>query len=239
MNKFFKNIDHALSFAEKGLSESIHVKTLITAADYVSWQKKLVKEADFESYLLRGKYNLLILAVAAGIDKDPAIVSLNNFHASKLMAALDSYLNLFPFLLKNKKFISKLKNLDGLIATICELSLAKYFHSAGYKVSFETPFQNMTSSTTKDVDLSVTDKLGNTIHFEIYMPVHAIEMEGFFAPEEEDHHFEYKVMKNWMINLVVQEYRVYLEKYFWLSILITMMIYGPEDCYWAETMNCL
>ena len=62
------------------------------------------------------------------------------------------------------------------------LSLAKYFHSAGYKVSFETPFQNMTSSTTKDVDLSVTDKLGNTIHFEIYMPVHAIEVEGFFAP---------------------------------------------------------
>jgi hypothetical protein len=188
----------AIALAQNGLSTAANVNSLIQKKDYAFWEKRLRKEKNINSYLLNNKnYNLLNLSVVVGLHiaaSDPNEITA---HAKKTLEALDGYLSLFPELLTDKSFIHKLKNLEGMsfLSTLCELSLAKYFKEKGFLVGFETPFSQTGSLPKKNVDLSITDTDGNIFHFEVYMPANSTDIDGFFSPTEEDHHFEYKVMK--------------------------------------------
>lgn len=188
----------AIALAKNGLSTTSNVNSLIQKKDYAIWEKRLKREKDIRSYLLKNKnYNLLNLSVVVGLHTEESEPNEIAAHAKKTLEALDGYLSIFPELLADKSFIDKLKNLEDMIfySTLCELSIAKYFKEKGFLVGFETPFRQTGSLPKKNVDLSITDADGNTFHIEVYMPANSTDIDGFFSPMEEDHHFEYKVMK--------------------------------------------
>jgi hypothetical protein len=76
---------------------------------------------------------------------------------------------------------------------LSELSLAYYLATSGQKVSFETKFRVGDVAAEKDVDLSTIDTNGNAIHYEVYMPIKQLEIDGVLDLSQDDAYFEKRI----------------------------------------------
>jgi len=163
-----------IRFARLAIQEYYSLTELITEPDFANWNKILLEQSDFEDFLIgrNAKLNLLNTMVIVGLGIDKAISNPIQDHCQSLLLKLNTYLEALPTLKKDKKFRDKIKNLEGynFLSTLSELSMANWFSNLGFRIEFETKFRQSTSGKNRDVDLTITDKLGNIVHFEVYMP---------------------------------------------------------------------
>lgn len=186
-----------MRYVDIGLTGFPNILSLITDNDIRSWKNKIGKSENYKQYLLEeSNFNILTLSYIIGYEKFHKVAESTPI-TQLIFRKLESYLDQFPELLSDKSFINKIKNLEGLnfLSTLSELSLASHFLKQGFSIRFETRFVHKDSDIRKDVDLTVTDKKGNSFHLEAYMPTEQSFIDGFFDPHSEDHHFEFKIGK--------------------------------------------
>tara|TARA_R110000868_G_scaffold166310_2_gene400293 strand:+ start:703 stop:1539 length:837 start_codon:yes stop_codon:yes gene_type:complete len=189
--KVFNSEQECIHFARLATPKYHNLQEIITDSDFTNWNDILMREVDFEDFLIgkNAKLNLLItlIMVGLGISREISNPILN--HSHKLLSKLNAYLDSLPSLKRDKNFNGKIKNLGGLnfLSTLSELSLADWLNDQGFQIQFETPFRQTISGKNRDIDLSATDGRGNVIHFEVYMPNKQFDSDGFFDPNEQDH----------------------------------------------------
>ncbi len=197
--KLFTDINECINYSEKAIKQYSFISDMVMQSDYDKWTNKLEQCDDFEDFLVgeNSKLNVLNTSVLIGY----CITKSHNdslfSHYKNLFKKLNTYLETFPELIKDKKFNAKLKNLENLnfLSTLSELSLAFSMRKLGLNVKFETKFIQLKSAKKRDVDISVSDKNGNELHFEVYMPNKQLDLNGFFNPNQEDSHFSTKIDK--------------------------------------------
>lgn len=69
----------------------------------------------------------------------------------------------------------------------------------GWRVEFETKFQQVSTNGPHDIDLSAWDTQGNAVHLEVYMPHKTSDVQGCFDPAQDNHAFEARVKHKLMI----------------------------------------
>jgi hypothetical protein len=195
--KLFKDISECIKYSEKGIEQYSSICEIVKQSDYNKWRNKLEKCDDFEDYILgeNTKLNILNTSALIGYSLRKSLEDSLFFHYKNLFKKLDTYLDTFTELKKEKNFIAKLKNLENLafLSTLSELSLAFILKKLGLNVKFETKFNQVNSGKKRDVDISVSDKKNNVVHFEVYMPNKHLELNGFFNPNQDDSHFSSKI----------------------------------------------
>lgn len=194
----FNNIEECMMYASAGINSYANIKKIVTLDDFKIWEQKLLGKSNFEDYLLNeSKFNLLNLSVLTGYNLEKNFDDSMFAHYRRLLSKLDNYLKVFPDLLSDPSFIAKIKNIEqfNFLSVLTELSLSFYFKMLQLDIKFETPFNQIKSNKKRDVDITVSDSKGNNMHIEVYMPNKQSEIDGFFDPNEDDHHFEYKIGK--------------------------------------------
>lgn len=186
----FNNPLNCIDTIRKATNFYPKLNEIILESDYKKWLNKLNNQNDFESFLFGDGKNLNILNILsyAGLKLDNANSCMPFDHADIILTKLSKYLNKFPELIQDKNFKSKLINLEGLffLSTLSELTLAYALEILGFKIHFEKKFKQLTSNKKRDIDIVISDKNGNNINIEIYMPVKQLEVSGFFDPYMDD-----------------------------------------------------
>ena len=196
--RMFNNIEECMTYANAGINHCENIKQIISPNDYEIWEQKLREKIDFENYLINeSKLNLLNLSILTGYGLANNADDFMFAHYRRLLDKLNNYLATFPVLLSDESFIAKVKNIEqfSFLSLITELSLASYFKTLQLNIKFETAFRLIKSNKKRDVDITVSDSKGNEMHLEVYMPNKQSEIDGFFNPGDDDHHFEYKIGK--------------------------------------------
>ncbi|HET6256647.1 MAG TPA: hypothetical protein VFE32_21410 [Puia sp.] len=195
--KLLENPSECITLAKLAVERLPHLKQVINAADYRNWEERLANESTEKYVLKHTPYNLLTACVVSGLGIQYDFQDPGTKKATSLINKLNYYLHCFPGLIVDKSFKGKIGNLDqsNLWSTLSELSIAHYFQQQGVAVSFEERFNNLSTKTTKDVDITLTDANGCKVHLEVYTPSSDSTIDGFFAPDEENHHYAYKVGK--------------------------------------------
>lgn len=197
--KLFTDINECISYSEKAIKQYSFICDMVMQSDYIKWTNKLEQCNDFEDFLVgeNAKLNVLNTSVLIGYCFSKSHIDSLFFHYKNLFKKLNTYLGTFPELIKDKEFNAKLKNLENLnfLSTLSELSLAFSMKKLGLNVKFETKFIQLKSGKKRDVDISVSDKNGNELHFEVYMPNKQLDLNGFFNPNQDDSHFSTKIDK--------------------------------------------
>ncbi len=187
-----------MMYANAGINNYTNIKKIVTPNDFKIWEQKLQGKIDFENYLLNeSRLNLLNLSILTGYSLAKNIDDSMFTHYRRLLHKLDNYLTAFPGLLSDASFIAKVKNIEqfNFLSVLTELSLSFYIKMLHLNIKFETPFRLIKSNKKRDADITVSDSKGNSMHIEVYMPNKQSEIDGFFDPNEDDHHFEYKIGK--------------------------------------------
>lgn len=197
--KLFTDINECIYYSEKAIKQYSFVCDIVLKSDYKKWTNKLEQCDDFENFLVgeNAKLNFFNTSVLIGYCISNSYNDSLFSHYKNLFKKLNTYIETFPELIKDKKFSAKLKNLENLnfLSTLSELSLAFTMKKLGLTVKFETKFIQLKSGKKRDVDISVSDKNGNELHFEVYMPNKQLDLNGFFIPNQDDSHFSTKIDK--------------------------------------------
>ncbi|MCA8833285.1 hypothetical protein [Hymenobacter pini] len=218
------SVAECLAYIEKSKIEFPVLHELISAHDLLAWERKLADVPSLDDFLLGPvgeeenaeddpnlddgwegaapveqaevtKWNLLSVTFTAGFCGANGHETDICRHAQRLLTKLSLYLETFPELKLDKRFLGKIRNLVGVnfLATLSELSLAYQLHMSKLNVTFETPFKLPGATGNKDVDLTATHPDGYTFHLEVYTPSNSITGRGFFNLKEDDQLFKSKI----------------------------------------------
>jgi hypothetical protein len=188
----YQDIPEAILAIQAIAAEYPNINAFIDRNDYARWQKRLGQSADFEAELTAGTFNIVRLFIAVDLERRyPELPR----YGTAVIRNLEYWLGLFPQLVRDKKFPGKLKNLDrdSFLSTLSELLVAAHVQSLGLAVTFEHKFTVPSKNGQPDVDLTVSNSTGETLHLEVYSPYLPVEERGFLGLDDADEAFSKKV----------------------------------------------
>lgn len=149
------------------------------------WTKVVDKHSTPISYIESVKYNLMTVLYASDYEDEFKTDFEPYKHAQRIIETLNFFLLDFPNLNHDSSFLSKIRNLDGFnfLSTMSELAVAHKFKTNGWDITFEEKYKKTTGSK-KDIDIKVTNNIGQVLYLEVYAPNEQAEINGFFNPLE-------------------------------------------------------
>jgi len=172
-----------------------NIAAMMRKKDWPRWKSIVTAAGGFQAYwdAPERKLNMLMAAIMIFSNDSDS----NDFmqHGVNLFEKLNGWLGRFPVLIRDKSFMGKIKDLEGLSFLSCmtELSLAAFLSDNHYSIQFEKKFLQHGKTNKNDVDVSATDADGNTLNFDVYMPNYGSELTDFFDGHGQDNYFTYKV----------------------------------------------
>lgn len=194
---FFKDDTDLIDKIQKIIGRYVNIEAMMKRTDWPRWKSIVSSAGGFQAYwdTPGRKLNMVIVAIMIySNDVNPTdFMQLG----SRLFDKLNAWLGRFPVLIRDNSFMSKIKDLEGFsfLSCLTELSLAAYLSENHYQLQFEKKFFQNGKTDHNDVDLVATDKNGNSLNFEVYMPNSVSELTDFFDGHGRDDLFTFKVIK--------------------------------------------